>query len=245
MTQDPCTREHGDIKEIFPNIFFVTGTNKTHYNGVDLQHSRNMVIVRHGNQLSLINTVRLDGKGLEALETLGKVENIIRIGAFHGRDDVFYLDRYHAQLWALKGMTHDSGHLTDIELVPNGKMPFPDCSFFVFETSIHPEGILHIAQEGGILITCDSIKNWVSADPFFSTETAKLYEEQGFFGTASISKIWQEACHVNASDFIRLQSLSFSHLLSAHGEPLLNDAYNQLAITIEKEFALGQPQCRL
>ena len=116
-------------------------------------------------------------------------------------------------------------------------MPFPDCSFFIFETSIYPEGFLHITKEGGILITCDSIKNWVSADPFFSTETAKLYDEQGFFGYASVSKIWQDACNIQASDFIKLKALSFCHLLSAHGDPLLNDADSKLTTTIEKEFS--------
>lgn len=229
---------HSDIKEIFPNIFFVTGMNKTNYNGVDLQHSRNMVIIRNANKLSLINSVRLDGNGLAMLDSFGKVENIIRIGAFHGRDDAFYLERYHAKLWALPGMKHDDNRLTDIELVPDGMMPFPNCSLLVFETSSYPEGILYIAQEGGIIITCDSVKNWLEPDQFFSLETAKLYEEQGLFGTATISNIWKQACNVEASDFFKLNSLKFRHLLSAHGKPLLNNAHEQVARTIKQEFGV-------
>jgi len=219
---------HNEIKEIFSNIFVVVGTNKTNYNGVDLQHSRNMVIIRDANSLSLINTVRLDDNGLTALDALGKVKNIIRIGAFHGRDDSFYLDRYQAKLWGLKGMEHDNNRSADIELVPSGLMPFPECFLFVFETSKYPEGILHIDQEGGILITCDSVKNWLTPDRFFSIETAKLYEEQGFFGPATVTNVWRHACDVKASDFIRLKSLKFRHLLSAHGDPLLNNAHEQL-----------------
>ena len=73
---------HSEIKEIFPNIFFITGTNITHHNNVELQHSRNMIIIRNNDKLSLINTVRLDDKGLAALDALGKVKNIIRIGSF-------------------------------------------------------------------------------------------------------------------------------------------------------------------
>lgn len=229
---------HSDIKEIFPNIFFVTGENITHYNGVELQHSRNMIIVRDANKLSLINTVRLNEEGLDALDELGKVENIIRIGAFHGRDDAFYLDRYQAKLWALKEMKNDNDRSADIELIPGGQMPFPGCSFFLFETSAHPEGALHIAQEGGILITCDSIKNWLGPDKFFSKETAKLYEEQGFFGAASISSVWRQACNVKASDFARLKLLKFRHLLSAHGDPLLNNAYELVSKTIAQEFGI-------
>lgn len=229
---------HSEIKEVFPNIFFVTGTNITQHNNVELQHSRNMIIIRDNEKLSLINTVRLDDRGLAELDALGEVKNIIRIGAFHGRDDAFYLDRYHAKLWALKEMNHANNHITDVQLIPNGQMPVPYCSIFIFETSKYPEGILHIAQQGGILITCDSIKNWLTPDPFFSTETAKLYKEQGFFGSASISNVWKQACDVKPSDFERLKTLEFRHLLSAHGEPLFNNAYELVVKTIRQEYGV-------
>ena len=51
---------HSEIKEIFPDIFFVTGTNITHYNYTELQHSRNMITIRDNHKLALINTVRLE-----------------------------------------------------------------------------------------------------------------------------------------------------------------------------------------
>lgn len=227
---------HGPITEVLPNIFFVTGTNITNYNNIELQHSRNMVIVRDNNKLTLINTVRLDDSGLIKLDNLGKVENVVRIGAFHGRDDAFYLERYQAKLWALPEMVHDNAKITDVELTAKNPMPFSNGSLFVFETSVFPEGILHIDREGGILVTCDSIKNWLAADEFFSQATAKLYEAQGFFGTASISSIWKQATKVQSSDLVRLKSLKFKHLLSAHGAPLLNSAYEQVSKSIKQEF---------
>jgi len=227
---------HSEIKEVFPNIFYVVGTNITEHNNIEFRHSRNMIIIRDHDRLSLINTVRLNDGGLAELDALGRVENIIRIGAFHGRDDAFYLARYHAKLWALKGMQHNNNRLADVFLIPNDKMPFPDCSIFIFETSEHPEGILHIAQQGGILIACDSIKNWLKADQFFSPESAKLYEEQGFFGIASISNVWKQACKVKPSDVKRLKSLKFQHLISAHGDPLMDTAYEDIAKTIMKEY---------
>jgi len=225
---------HSKIKEIFPDIFYVMGTNITQHNNIELQHSRNMIIIRDDDKLSLINTVRLNEQGLAKLDTLGKVENIIRIGAFHGRDDVFYLDRYPAKLWALEGMQHQDNRPADILLKPKGKMPISDCSLFIFETSKHPEGILHLVREKGILITCDSIKNWAAADQFFSADSAKLYEAQGFFGIATISTVWRKACQIQSSDFTKLKSLNFKHLLSAHGEPLLNQAYEAVIQTIQK-----------
>jgi hypothetical protein len=239
MTYSPAW-PHSPLQEIFPNIFFVTGTNITNYKGIDLQHSRNMVIVRRGSELSLINTVRLDEQRLTALDKLGKVNNIIRIGAFHGRDDAFYLDRYKATLWAIEGMTHADDRPTDSLLKPGEGMPFSGCSFLPFETSKFPEGVLLIKQDGGILVTCDSIKNWTAPDPYFSEATAALYQQQGFFGTASISNIWKQTTQVQASDFEKLLAMPFKHLLSAHGEPLRHQAHDRVAISVKEQWISGQ-----
>ncbi len=225
---------HTKIKEVFPDIFYVTGTNKIDHEGIHLQYSCNMIIIRQGNELSLINTIRLDDTGLKALDSLGEVRHVLRIGAFHDRHDAFYLDRYPAKLWALKGMKHAHNHPTDMELTPNEPLPIADSQLFIFETTTVPEGAIHIARQGGILITCDSIKNWVDRDEFFNDETAALYEQQGFFGEATVSNIWIQATQVKHSDFRHLQSIKFRHLLSAHGEPLKDRAHEALAKTINE-----------
>jgi hypothetical protein len=225
---------HSPIKEIFPNIFFVTGVNQYVDNNGEQQHSRNMIIVRENNKLSLINTVQLTEAGLVELDHLGEVENVIRIGAFHGRDDGFYLDRYQAKLWALQGMKQADNRM--IELTINGPKPFPNCSVFIFREAKEAEGILHINQEDGILITCDSIKNWLKADKFFSKKTALSYEKAGFFGQATVSKIWREHCQVQLADFMQLDQFAFKHLLSAHGKPLLNCDKRQLLENIKIQY---------
>jgi hypothetical protein len=182
---------HGDISEVFADVFFVTGTNKIHHEGVDIQTSRNMVIIRNGSELTLVNTVRLNEDALKKLESLGSVTHIVRIGAFHGRDDAFYRNHYPtAQLWTLKSMTYENGLKSDRDLIPNGETPLPGCSVFIFETSIQPEGILHIDRDGGILISCDSIQDITSTDEFYSTDTAKSFQEQGLVKAANISSIW-------------------------------------------------------
>lgn len=227
---------HSKIQKIFDDVFLVTGTNITHHEGLELQHSRNMIIVRDSDTLNLINTVRLSDEDLKQLEQLGKVTNIIRIGAFHGRDDAFYKQKYHAKLWALKGL--EDQHQTPIDeiLETNSAMPITDASLFSFSTSRFPEAVIHLQRNNGIIITCDSIKNWIKADEFFSESSAHMYEIQGFFGKATISKIWLEACQVQASDFKRLMTYPFKHLLSAHGKALLNTAYQDVQSTIQKVY---------
>ncbi len=225
---------HSKIEEVFPNIFFVTGTNITQHEGITLQHSRNMIIVRNFDKLSLINTVRLTENGLAELTALGEIDNVIRIGSFHGRDDAFYLDHYHAKLWALPNMEHGNNRKADHFLVPDGLMPFANCEMVTFNSSRFPEAILHIRQNDGILITCDSIKNWLIKDEFFSDSTAKIYEEQKIFGYANINEIWLQATQVDKAELLTLKNLNFCHLLSAHGRPLLNDAYAHVLKTLSE-----------
>lgn len=234
MTKYSLQWPHSNIKQIFPNIFFVMGTNITEYEGITLQHSRNMIIIQDQDKLSLINTVKLNQQGLDELDALGTVENVIRLGSFHGRDDDFYLDHYNAKLWALPNMEHKNNRKADFILSADGIMPFSNCKLFTLASSKFPEAILHIDQDGGILVTCDSIKNWLAKDEFFSDKTASLYEKQNFFGCATITEIWLQATQVKKSELLNLLNLDFRHLLSAHGAPLLNDAYEQVSRTLSQ-----------
>lgn len=232
MSQYSPAWTHSNIKQIFPDIFYVTGTNITQHEGITLQHSRNMIIIRNHDKLSLINTVRLTEEGLLKLSALGKIENVIRIGSFHGRDDIFYLEEYNAKLWALPNMEHADNRKADYNLLPEGLMPFANCNVVTFNSSRFPEAVLHINQNDGILITCDSIKNWLTRDEFFSDSTAELYKAQKLFGHAAINKIWLQATQIDKSELLALEKLKFRHLLSAHGEPLLNDAYDYVIKTL-------------
>ncbi|WP_428261945.1 hypothetical protein [Haliangium sp.] len=227
---------HGALEEVFPDVFFVTGTTRPKYMGVDWQFSRNMTVVRDGGALTLINTVRLDDAGLAALDALGKVDNVVKLGSFHGIDDPFYVDRYGATLWALPGMTHERGLSTDRELVVGGEMPFGGCSLFTFDTSAQPEGLLLLEREGGVLIACDSLQNWTEPDRYFSDDSAQKMKEFGFFAPANVGPGWLRSCEPKAPDFERVEALQFKHLLSGHGTPLRDHAKDQLAATFARLF---------
>ena len=119
MSDDfPPALPHGPIEEAFPGIWIVRGTSRPFFMETQFQFSRNMVILREGNRLTLVNTVRLDEAGLAALDALGRVAEVVRLGAFHDRDDGFYVKRYGAKRWALPGVVHADGKPTDVELEP-------------------------------------------------------------------------------------------------------------------------------
>jgi hypothetical protein len=228
---------HGPLSELFPDLFTVLGTNKIQHAGVHLQTSRTMLVVRAGSSLTLINSVRLDAAGLEALDALGAVKHVVRLGAFHGRDDPFYRERYRARLWALPGTTHEDGREPDELLGEAGELPLRAARVLIFRSAKHPEAALLLPGQGGILVTCDAVQNWSSIDRYFSAETGASFDAQGLIREANIPSTWLGACEPKRDDFERLLGLEFRHLVSAHGEPLLNDARAKLAASIQRVFA--------
>ncbi|WP_437813748.1 hypothetical protein [Sorangium sp. So ce1078] len=227
---------HGALQSAFADVYFVVGTNKTHHAGTDLQTSRTMVILRDGGALTLVNTVRLAEHGLDELEELGQVRNVVRLGAFHGRDDPFYRDRYGATTWALPGVRCADGRPADRELDPTESFPAHGGKVFVFSTAAFPEAAVVLPQEGGILITCDAVQDWTRVDPFFSKETGESFLEQGLIGAANIPSTWLGACSPDVADYRRLISMTFRHLITAHGEPLRDDAQALLQRRITAAF---------
>ncbi|APR78895.1 Hypothetical protein A7982_04242 [Minicystis rosea] len=228
---------HRRLQSAFPEIFFVLGTNKTQHAGIDYQTSRTMVVVREDGALTLLNTVRLTEDGLRELEALGEVRNVVRLGAFHGRDDPFYRDRYGATLWALPGAEHVDGRGPDRFLAEGSAFPVRDGELFVFSSARLPEAAVLLRREGGILITCDAIQNWTHVDELFSPPCGEMFMEQGLIRAANIPSTWRYACNPSVDDFRRLLTLPFRHLISAHGEPLRDEAHTLLQARTNEVFS--------
>ncbi|WP_392537170.1 hypothetical protein [Legionella sp. 227] len=222
---------HGDIIEVFEGIYVVRGTNITYFDDRKIQHSRNMTIIESNGALTLVNTVRLNEIGLQALDKLGTVKHVLSIGAFHGRDDQFYVDRSHASLWSVptEEKSHSVRYLQDKD-----ELPIKNSHFFMFKSSSPFEGFIYIEDHEGIIITCDSIKNWVEIDEFFSEDTAKMALSHGEIAKARISPIWLNATGVHKADFDSLLQLRFKHLISAHGNVLRDTAYSDVKNSIEQ-----------
>jgi len=231
MLQFKDIQPHGKIIQVFKDVFIVMGTNIYK----DIQTSRNMIIIRDKDELTLINTVRLNEASLTELSQYGMVKNIIRLGAFHGYDDPFYLDRYKAILWVVKGMEREKGYETASLLETN--KPLNHCTLFNFEDTVFPEGALLLERsEGNILITCDSIQNWTRKDEFFSDATFDQFKQEGHIQAGNMPTTWINACKPPLLTLKKLKDLEFKHLLSAHGDPLINTAYETVCNTLKQKF---------
>jgi len=230
----PPALTHGEIEEIFTDVFFVSGAMETVLMDLDWQFSRNMTIVRDGERLVLINTVRLDDATLAELDRLGTVTDVIRLGALHGRDDAFYVDRYQARHWVMPGL---ETNIEGAQALTGASLPINDAYLFRFETSNIPEGVLHLDREGGILIACDALQNWLRPDEHFCDVTRERMEGMGFFTPANIGPVWLQAAEPTGEDFSRLKTLDFRHAVCGHGEPLFDSAHAQFSATFNRLFS--------
>lgn len=226
MCDFPEQLPHGMFSEVLEDVFFIQGQIRPDFGGpTTFQFSRNMTVVRDGGNLTLLNTMRLDEEGLAALEALGSVKHIVRLGAFHGRDDAFYLDRYpDATFWAAAGTPFERGELAAQPLVDGDEGPCEGSQIFLWKTGKTPEAILCLERHNGVLITCDSLQNWTEADAFFDDASAERMAEMGFFAPANVGPGWYNASAPQKSDFQRVAAMRYKHLLSAHGRPLLHEA---------------------
>lgn len=236
MTDLPDVLPHDDLKEVFPDVFTVTGQMPIGPDG-EIKISRNMTVVREAGTLTLLNTVRLIEAALATLDGLGTVRHIVKLGSFHGRDDAFYVRRYPgAAMWAPPSMPHERGVTTDRQLGDDA-VPISDASVFVFRTSSTPEALVLLARHGGILVACDSFQNTEVPDQFHSADTGRRVPN--LIGRGIIGPGWRRSAKPDASDFRRLADLEFRHLLPAHGTPLLDDARAVLRARISDALESG------
>jgi hypothetical protein len=233
----PKSLPHGNITSVLDDIFVVRGMNVVDHDGVRLQASRTMTIIRQNKELTLINTIRLDEDGLRNLSSLGQVKNIIRLGAFHGRDDAFYQRAFGAKLWAFKEMDFSHGEVVDYELGKDD-LPIKDALLFAFKSTRHKEALLLLKRYGGILISCDSIKNWQNKDEFFDDATYKIFTNAGSIGQAKIDKTWLKAMTPTKAELKSIVDLDFTKLISAHGSPVFSDAKKLVASSVEKALVI-------
>lgn len=232
----PHALPHSAITEVFPNVFMVTGAFIANYGGEEWQFSRNMSIIREGDQLTLVNAIRLDEAGLAALEQLGKVKHVVKLGAAHGIDNAFYALRYDAKVWALPGAEHEHGINTN-EVLTTEHLPFTDALLHVLAEGEKAEAVMVVQRDGGILLTCDSVKNWAEVDPYFSAESGAKMSQYGMIVPTSIDANWAKTCGITRESFDNMLKLPFQHMIPGHGLVVKNDAQQQISNAVKQALA--------
>ena len=230
----PPVYPHDPIARIGDDLFWVHGSIK--FNAL-MTISRNMAIVKSGAELTLINPVRLNEAGLAALDALGAVRHIVRLGAAHGLDEPFYVARYKPLVWRQEGRGRYPAPPIDRVLSEGGPLPFDGARLVGFADANFAECAIALARGKGVLLTCDSLQHYgdYSNNNFIARVAMPLV---GFPKTTLVGPIWlKHATPAGGSlraDFGRVLALDFDALLSAHGTFLASGAHAAAKLAVDK-----------
>ncbi len=237
MTTYAKVTPHSPIQEMFPDVFFVQGSYRI---SIGIRFSRNMLVLRQGDELTIINAVRLSDQEEQKLNALGTVRHVMRIGTFHGMDDPYYVDKYQATFWCQPGKGQYSVPPIDCELRADATLPVDGLSCIPYTATKEPECVLHLNKHGGLLISCDSVQDWSDYSQC-SWLSKRILPRMGFEKRVLIGPIWKKLFSLDDAllkqNFESILTLDFRHLVSAHGGFRLNDAKENVEAAIAKSFA--------
>jgi hypothetical protein len=240
----PPALEHGELREVLPGLHVVTGTVKLP-GAMPIRFSRNMAVVRQGERLVLVNSVRLDDAGLAALDKLGKVTDVVRLAGNHGSDDPFYAEHYGAKVWVVKGQRYTAGFETSSpntyftphhEMEASSALPIEGAKLFVIDAK-PPEGMLVLAGHGGVVISGDCLQNWATADEYFSWLARPMMKMMGFIKPHNVGPAWLRGCKPPKAQLRAILDLEFANVVPAHGAPVIGDARERYRAALERASA--------
>lgn len=234
---DSAVYDHDPIEEIQTDVFMVRGCIRLN---ALMTITRNMAIVRHAGELTLVDPIRLSVAEEKRLEALGTIKRILRLGPMHGVDDPYYMERYGAELWAPGPSDVHPEPKPTLTFDAMTELPFPDAGLFCFQGLKQPEAALLLKRGKGLLITCDAIQNY--GDYRHNNLPARLVMPFiGFPKTTIVGPIWMKMMTPEGgsleSEFRRLLELDFDQLLSAHGSLLETGAHEACERAVDKTFS--------
>jgi hypothetical protein len=232
----PPAEPHGRIEAPFPDFFAVQGSIRVK---IGMRINRNMIVLRQGGDLTVVNSVRLSPAGEAELEALGAVRNVVRLGFAHGVDDRYYVDRYGATFWCQEASRHHPVPQPYRKLAEGSALPLENLGLFVFRETRFPESALLLRRHGGVLITCDSLQNWI--DWNYCTIPARLAMRfMGFSLNMLVGPLWKKVMTPRGgslrADFDRLLNLEFEHFISGHGSLCRGNAGQRVRLAVERAF---------
>lgn len=238
---------HGELQQVFDNIWFVQGQVKMPMK-FPAKISRSMTVYKnHSGELTLINSMRLSKSGLDTLQSIGNIVNVIRLGGFHGRDDLFYQTECNAKVFAIEGQSYSramepaisaaEGYMQpDVWVTQASDLPIEQCELKIFSSSNPPEAALLIPEYGGVLVTADSFQNTPKPDKFVNFPMKLMMKKFGFWKPFNVGPGWLQFAKPSRDDVRSVMNIDFDHVLPGHGEAVIGDAKNKFKPAVEGEL---------
>ena len=185
---------------------------------------RSMIIVRTNGELALINAIRLREEIEAKIRALGEIRHVIRPGC-HEQDVAYYVRKFGAKVTGFSHHKFEHGVRVDRDIAQDG-LPFAVDQLLILDGLPRrcTEANFVLATENGrVLVTCDSVQNWVNARTNWLGRIALPW--YGFSGKCIFDKYWVDDMKKKdgasekmlADEFRKVLALDFDNLLSGHG----------------------------
>jgi hypothetical protein len=217
--------DHGELTKVLDNVYIVRGSFNV---GFGVMIARTMTIVKRGDDLTVINSVRVNEEVEAEIKKLGTIKHLVRMAAGHGADDAYYINTFEPTYWSLEGIASVTNTKThDKALTEDGEGPIPDMKLVIFKSAplkILHECVIWIPDNDGTLITCDFIQNTITPDHANFMGKHMTYW-MGFQGECKCVPMWRSGNGMDHWDDIeRILAWDFENLVSAHGEAKIGGA---------------------
>jgi hypothetical protein len=228
-TSSSAPRHHGPIEEILTDVFVVRAEDHV---APLARVPRNVTILRRGEDLVVIDGMRLAPETEAHLERLGRVRHLVRLGHAHPRDEAYLEDRWRAPTWA-PPPAHGATPLAD------GHAPFLEgTQVFLFRHAAPGEAALVFEHTGGnVLVTAESVHNCVDLEGCSLLVGVALHLA-GAVGPARLGRRWlvEAGGPSLREDFERLLEHDFAHLVCSRGEPMRGGAREAVRRSVAAVF---------
>jgi hypothetical protein len=214
---------HGKVVKVFDDVYMVEGSFPM-LPGVRI--GRAMTIVKNGDDLTVINSIRVDEETEEEIKKLGTIKNLVRLCTGHGLDDPYYFQTFKPKYYSVaKEPMANAPH--DVNLTEESEVPIPDAKVIVFKNipkGAEPECAMLIPQGGSTLVTVDAIQNGATPDhsSFLGRNMTYML---GFNHTCNCPPLWR---HNNGmdhwNDMERILALEWDNLCTGHGPAMVGGA---------------------
>ena len=246
-TSYPPALPQDSIVELLPNLYLLRGSCDV-MPGISI--NRNMVILRQGDELTLIGSVRMTPDNEQALDRLGTVAHLVRIGG-HDMDVDYTLARYHPKVWCVAGAQTDAPFgsndsiasfdtATGLSCVEADVLPFRGIRMV--------EVALLWREHGGVLITSDALQHYGDWR-FFNLRSRLIHPLMGFRRGMIVGPMWHRLLTTDEAatreSFDALLDQSFRHMIGLHGTFCRDVAKDRIRDAIHREFVAGPAMSNL
>jgi hypothetical protein len=217
--------DHGELTKVLDNVYIVRGSINLMFG---IMIDRTMTIVKRGDDLTVINSIRVNEEVEAEIKKLGTIKHLVRMCTGHGADDTYFNNTFEPTYWSLEGIAPViNGKTHDKALTEDGERPIPDMKLVILKNAplkkMH-ECVIWIPDNDGTLITCDFIQNNIA--PGHANFVGKhMSYLMGFRGECKCTPVWRSTMGMDHWDDIeRILAWDFENLVAAHGSAKIGGA---------------------